>query len=858
MLILVDCLVLRIKILQLTFHINHNFKQKVKQILSDFFLMNIIFLLIMIVLRITESINLYLNHALNVNYFKTFIFGSFQDLLLVLVFSAGFFFAYLIVALMNRKIASIIYKTLFLIIILLQFFLIRYFFNTLILLDQSILEFSFKEIFYITEKEITSFNFLSIIIFLVFAIAVYFGFKKIKFRTPLFFSFTYIILSFTAIFIPDLLILDKDEYKNEIEFFLASNKISYLGNEIYKSKNAKTIALDEIALEKAIEYYHQQNKNNEFTEKIYPFYRKQSSENCLGEYFQKSSQKPNLVFLIVESLSRSFSGPNANYKSFTPFLDSLTNKSLYWENFTSNAQRSYGALPNIFASLPNGTSRGIINMGKDIPIHESLIKLANENDYFTRFFYGGWISFDKMDIFMENQNVDYALDYLKFGDKYQMINKNKDGLTWGYPDKALFQKSFEIIDKANSNHPYLSIYFTLSIHHPFICDNQEYYKQQFEEMLEQNSFDEKTKNRYKKYSNVYETILYDDDALRGFFNSYKNRPEFNNTIFIITGDHNIGQIPVKNNIDKYHVPLIIFSPLLTQYKHFKGVSSHLDITPSLIPLLKDNFGLQFPKMCSWLGKGLDTTSCFQNRNAFPFSNASEYIKEYFSGDYYLVEDKLYKVSDNMNIIFEDNQEIKDSLTKCLDVYNTLNKYVCHENMILPIKYFAENYNFNETIKTSSSFDSFVGNLFHQDNDISDKYFKSGNGSLHIRPDQKFSFPISENIEAETISLIFEISFFIRFDEYNADKIPSYVISINEKDSCIFYESIKFGEKINTDIEWNKIRINSNIRISKGQKERKLSMYFYNTKKSEFYIDDFECSVYSSKRNLNPETHNWSL
>jgi hypothetical protein len=39
------------------------------------------------------------------------------------------------------------------------------------------------------------------------------------------------------------------------------------------------------------------------------------------------------------------------YGGFT-YLDSLIPKSLYWENFVSNAGRTFGALPSILGSLP--------------------------------------------------------------------------------------------------------------------------------------------------------------------------------------------------------------------------------------------------------------------------------------------------------------------------------------------------------------------------------------------------------------------------------------------------------------------------------------------------------------------------
>ena len=42
------------------------------------------------------------------------------------------------------------------------------------------------------------------------------------------------------------------------------------------------------------------------------------------------------------------------------------------------------------------------------------------------------------------------------------------------------------------------------------------------------------------------------------------------------------EIPMKTKIDRYHVPLIIYSPLLKQPAQFESISTHFDITPSVI------------------------------------------------------------------------------------------------------------------------------------------------------------------------------------------------------------------------------------------------------------------------------------
>ncbi len=820
-----------------------NIKQKLKLSLSDYLSINIVFLLLIIVLRTIENLWLSSIHNFSIDYFKIFFSGLVFDLTLVLSTSAIFLILFLLIALIKRKAASVFYKLIVIIVLIIQFLLIRYFLSTLVLLDQSIFEFSFKEIFYIASKDGNSNVLLNIFCLLLFIVLFYFGIKKIKIKFPLLVGLIYLPLSFLPFIFPNILIADISKYESDIEYYLTNNNINYLAVEINKNLRDESLSPDNKTVKQAVEYYQLQNKDFEYFGKLYPFYRKQPLENPLGKYFRKSDTKPNLVFIIVESLSRSYSGPNANYKSFTPFLDSLTKNSLYWENFTSNADRSYGVIPNMLASLPIGKSRGIINMGNNIPYHESLIKLAGLNNYTTRFFYGGWSGFEQMDVFMENQNIDFILENKNFGGNYEKIKSDK--FSWGYSDKELFCRSLEIINKASvkSKKPYLSVYFTLSIHHPFLCPNKEKYQKKFEQLISDYSFDEKTKKEYLKYSNIYSTILYDDDAFRSFFEEYKKRSEFENTIFVITGDHNIGYIPVKNNIDKYYVPLIIYSPLLKEAKRFKAVSSHLDITPSFAPLLKENYNWILPEKCYWLGKGLDTVSYFRNRNIYPFSNLNGKINAYISGKYFYNNSKLYIVSENMDLNFIENAEIEDSIKKSLEVYETINNYTCLENMILPLDYFVKNYNYQEIINFSTSFNSDLGYFRTHKKDIFKKVGVNGSKSVHIKPSQKYVLSISKKISGEAVNLEVKTVFFAHFEKYNRKKLPEFIISI-EGDDDIIYHKIPFSEIIKKNEEWNRIYIYRKFKIPKRNKKKKVSIYILNSNKSEFFVDDYRIEVYS--------------
>ncbi|RYZ58141.1 MAG: hypothetical protein EOO14_10075, partial [Chitinophagaceae bacterium] len=77
-------------------------------------------------------------------------------------------------------------------------------------------------------------------------------------------------------------------------------------------------------------------------------------------------------------------------------------------------------------------------------------------------------------------------------------------------------------------------------------------------------------------------MAYSDESIRSFLLAYRQRPDFDNTIFIITGDHRLIPVPEDNMLSRFHVPLLIYSPLLKRQASFPALSSHLDIAPSLV------------------------------------------------------------------------------------------------------------------------------------------------------------------------------------------------------------------------------------------------------------------------------------
>ncbi len=122
----------------------------------------------------------------------------------------------------------------------------------------------------------------------------------------------------------------------------------------------------------------------------YPFARPESTPDTLGPHLAlKDAEPPHLMVLVVEGLGRSFSGPQARLGSFTPFLDELAARSIYWENFLATQGRTFAVLPSVVGSLPFGPH------GSRPLTHDSLLSVLKTQGYALRYFMGSNLAFDQ-------------------------------------------------------------------------------------------------------------------------------------------------------------------------------------------------------------------------------------------------------------------------------------------------------------------------------------------------------------------------------------------------------------------------------------------------------------------------------
>ncbi len=609
--------------------------------------------------------------------------GWLYDTWACFIYSLVFLVPYLLLNLISKRLATVVLHILNVLLIITYLSLIVVFSERNTPFDHEIFTRSLRESILTTRQMMTSGLFFYFP-FVVYVLVYFLAYKKIT--ATLTVKRIRILLACSLLSVIFLSFSNPSEkwFAQKTAYYLTANKFSFWIADTYryfKTKDAFDAGkLDDKQLAEEIDFY-QKNQPFVFTSKEYPLLHLNNSKDVLGSFFNLQKTPPNIVILVVEGLSRDFSGDKAYASSFTPFLDSLSRQSLAWDNFLSTAPGTFAAHPAISGSLPYG-KRGfsLINV---MPDHLSLIKILRSNGYHTKFLIGFNPDFDNMGGYMRLQGTDMILS--QYGSQYKEMGVGSEGWSMGYPDDALFNRSFEVMDSLPQT-PYLNIYHTATTHMPYLFAQEHVYEKLFDKKMKTVPVSPAIKKTLIETKTVLVTYMFADDCLRDFFARYAKRPDFANTIFFITGDHHIGSFPSTGAIDDYHVPLIVYSPMLKAPKKMYSVNSHNNLAPTITALVLNNYNLpNKPKEVHWLADVMDTVAAFRNIQSMPFMAWSREMTDYIYKDYLISGDMLYKLTPDLLQVRAENDSVKKHMLRLLNNFKVINSYVCDNNKIIPAK-----------------------------------------------------------------------------------------------------------------------------------------------------------------------------
>jgi phosphoglycerol transferase MdoB-like AlkP superfamily enzyme len=351
----------------------------------------------------------------------------------------------------------------------------------------------------------------------------------------------------------------KNAYVNELsgngmyELFAA-----YLNNELDYEQFYKKIDNEEAF--KEIKTLLKTSDSKFSNEETYNLERQISNDS--------SEKKLNVVLISVESFSADFMTAFGNQDNITPNLDSLAQHSLFFTNLYATGTRTVRGLEALSLCIPPTPGQSIVRRPNNENLF-SLGKVFDKKGYESKYIYGGYGYFDNMNYFFANNG--YIVRDRNVIDEKEIVYEN----VWGVADENLFTLAQrEIENTLASGKPAFAHVMTTTNHRPFTYPDG--------------------RIDIPSHTSREGAVKYTDYAIGKFIKESSKKPWFDNTIFVIVADHcasSAGKTELP--VNKYHIPMMIYSPKNIAPGKMERLMSQIDIGPTLLGLLNFTYTSKF-------------------------------------------------------------------------------------------------------------------------------------------------------------------------------------------------------------------------------------------------------------------------
>ncbi|HKH78054.1 MAG TPA: LTA synthase family protein [Rubrobacteraceae bacterium] len=283
-------------------------------------------------------------------------------------------------------------------------------------------------------------------------------------------------------------------------------------------------------------------------------------------------ERRNVVLIHLESTrAESVTPYNENLKT-TPFLDDLAKRSIF-------AERAYVVVPHTSNALtatvcgiyPPLDPEGTDSLADRIP-GRCLPKLLGDQGYRSVYFTSSVQTFERRPELVKNMG---------YGEFYPVETMDTKGFRqanyFGYEDDVMLKPSEEWL-RSHSDQPFFATYETITPHHDYRTP-QRYGIEDFAK--------DDTLDRYQN------SVRYVDFFLKNLFDQYKRLGLYDDTIFVIYGDHGEGfgehgLYQHDNTVyeEGLRIPLLVVDPKrFPEGGRVREPVSQLDVLPTITDLL---------------------------------------------------------------------------------------------------------------------------------------------------------------------------------------------------------------------------------------------------------------------------------
>ncbi len=331
------------------------------------------------------------------------------------------------------------------------------------------------------------------------------------------------------------------------------------------------------------------------TEKFYPTVaRYLGIENNLPLDFKRSftplndsiPEPTNVVVVMMESLGAQPLGIFNNPLSGSPFIDSLATNSWFLENFYVPR---YGTARTVYASITGLPDVVETKTASRNPKAVDQRIILDQLKGFEKFYFlGGSANWANIRALFTNN-----ISNIQIFEEGSYENEDRVDV-WGINDGDLFRNADKKFKKLHDQKkPFIAYVQSSGYHPPYTVPDQE---GAYKRLTTKDISEKEVQSAGFVNLDQYNALRYFDHNLRVMFDSAKKSGYYDNTVFVLFGDHN-GRISPYNHMDKpemetglgqLHVPLIIHGKKIPKQRD-KRMSNLIDVYPTIADILNQPY-----------------------------------------------------------------------------------------------------------------------------------------------------------------------------------------------------------------------------------------------------------------------------
>lgn len=268
-----------------------------------------------------------------------------------------------------------------------------------------------------------------------------------------------------------------------------------------------------------------------------------------------NTQRPNILFVVWESLFSHFTGCLGGKPEVMPQFDRLAKEGILFTNCWAGSWRTDRGLVCLLSGYLGQPTTTVIRYTSKLPHLPGLPRtLRDQAGYDTTVVHGGQLSiFHKSDYY-------WASGHDRLVERKDFPADAPTGGKWGIHDGYIFSwLADEIVRKSEGDKPFYITFQTLSSHEPF---NVPYHR--IKEDMVENSF------------------AYVDEEFGAFVDKLKASPAWKDLLIVVTGDHGIDIGVVEDEYRNTHLPLLLLGGAIRQPMQIDTLMNQTDIAATLL------------------------------------------------------------------------------------------------------------------------------------------------------------------------------------------------------------------------------------------------------------------------------------